>query len=142
MDVPVYTYWRDCALGVFAHAAGIASGKKNSQKGAEAAVKRLSADAERSLQEMRNDMLGRVNRPEMVWGLVSATLGSRRNCQLIARSVLGKAAEIFLVRKYKIKLTIGCVNASSGMSCPRMSGCAHVKRFSSWTVGSKNVGSE
>ena len=86
---PAYTYWRDCALGVFAHAAGIASGKKNSQKGAEAAVKRLSADAERSLQEMRNDMLGRVNRPEMVWGLVSATLGSRRNCQLIARSVLG-----------------------------------------------------
>lgn len=86
---PAYTYWRDCALGVFAHAAGIASGKKNSQKGAEAAVKRVSADAERSLQEMRNDMLGRVNRPEMVWGLVSATLGSRRNCQLIARSVLG-----------------------------------------------------
>ncbi|QQS88826.1 DEAD/DEAH box helicase [Sutterella wadsworthensis] len=86
---PAYTYWRDCALGVFAHAAGIASGKKNSQKGAEAAVKRLSADAERSLQEMRNDMLGRINRPEMVWGLVSATLGSRRNCQLIARSVLG-----------------------------------------------------
>ena len=35
------------------------------------------------------DRLGRVNRPEMVWGLVSATLGSRRNCQLIARSVLG-----------------------------------------------------
>lgn len=31
---PAYTYWRDCALGVFAHAAGIASGKKNSQKGA------------------------------------------------------------------------------------------------------------
>lgn len=29
---PAYTYWRDCALGVFAHAAGIASGKRTVRK--------------------------------------------------------------------------------------------------------------
>lgn len=40
-------------------------------------------------ERIRRALLARVKNPEEVWGLVSATLGRRRNCSAFARAVLG-----------------------------------------------------
>lgn len=114
---PAFSYWRDCALGMMALAVEmkpLARGEKkkrlragehngaseaddpNLSLGDEAAgfgalsrdeLKKIPAAKRR--QMLRETLLKRVKSPEEVWGLSSATLGSRRNCSRFVQAVMG-----------------------------------------------------
>lgn len=82
---PPFGYWRDCALAMLAVGAE-----------APAAQKRAPATRRRPTpEEQRAELMRRVPHPEEVWGLASATLGSRRNCRQFASSVLGSGRPLF-----------------------------------------------
>lgn len=112
---PAFSYWRDCALGMMALAVEMkplaregAKGQKRHSESREALDKEgaspeenaltlegLSREAWKQLPPakrramLREMLLARVKAPEEVWGLASATLGSRRNCSRFAQSLSG-----------------------------------------------------
>ncbi|WP_297610411.1 ATP-binding protein [uncultured Sutterella sp.] len=114
---PAFSYWRDCALGMMALAVEMKPLARTGKKGRSATQGHGGASedddpnlsfedgnagpsdlsreewqklpAAKRRQMLRETLLKRVKSPEEVWGLSSATLGSRRNCGRFVQAVMG-----------------------------------------------------